>query len=91
MGRSAATTVRCSACKEDFDPRDPAGCTVAIMGNHLVPENFPRTPDHRIRSVVSFTLPSTGERWHWPMDRTSVDVFTEILDRADIAWRVGHS
>lgn len=87
---SQTTVVRCTFCGEEFTPPDDAGCMVAIMGRHGVPQNFPRTLDHRIRSVVSFTLPSTGERWHWPMDRSNVDVFAEILDRADIGWEVHH-
>ncbi len=55
------------------------------------PERFPRTPDHRLRSVVSFVLPSSGERWNWPMDKSSVDAFVELLDRAGIVWTVSHA
>ena len=41
------------------------------------------------RLVVSFTLPSNCERWHWPIEgEDSIDAFVEILDRANIPWTV---
>jgi hypothetical protein len=41
------------------------------------------------RVVVSFTLPSNGERWHWPIEgEDGIDAFVEILDRANIPWTV---
>lgn len=37
--------------------------------------------------VISFDLPSTGERWNWPLESLeAADVFCELLDRADIGW-----
>jgi hypothetical protein len=39
--------------------------------------------------VVSFTLPSNGERWNWPVEgEESIDALAEILDRANIGWEV---
>jgi hypothetical protein len=55
------------------------------------PDKFPHRPDHRLRDVVSFTLPSTGERWHWPIakgDGAAIDALCEILDRAGVPWSV---
>lgn len=41
------------------------------------------------RVVVRFTLPSTGDKWNWPVEgEDSVDALTEILDQADISWEV---
>jgi len=60
----------------------------------VTPDRFPGTPDHRLRSIIRFTLPSTGERWNWPVatsDKDALDAFCEILDRADIPWTVSHA
>lgn len=54
-------------------------------------DRFPHTPDHRLRDGVSFTLPSSGERWHWPVakgDGDAIDALCEILDRAGVPWSV---
>lgn len=46
----------------------------------------------RRRAVVSFTLPSTGERWNWPVEGDDgIDAFIEILDRAGIGYVVGRN
>lgn len=56
-------------------------------------DRFPHTPDHRLRSVVTFTLPSSGERWHWPVahgDGAAIDALCEVLDRAGAPWKMTH-
>lgn len=51
------------------------------------PQGPYRDKDTAWHMVISFYLPSTGERWHWPVEGAdTVDALCELLDRAGIQW-----